>query len=370
MPSSANELGLVPVIFDANREEQKVSAVAFLFRDQHIVTGSRDGCLQVREAKTGKSVGDPWQDKERSEICAIDVSPNGNHVATGSKNGKIRVWIWNGRTAAIVGESKEHSSAALCVRWSRHNNGAHIASGFDDGSIAVWSFTASGLKRPMSTDVTCLQHVTAIDYSHDGTQLIVSGYDCKILILRIDERAQEVRVNKVIKICSNPYHVPCIAWASTADGHAIVTGSTDCKIRMVELPSGLPSECVFEGHSGEVCAIVLSPDKRVLASASHDHTLRLWDLDAKQPIDQPLPHPVKLSCAAFAADGNSVATGTFDGKIYVWDLLSRDVKGREKDANARHPFNPDSQIPATRRPVPRTRQPIKFDSKKFFGHRK
>lgn len=374
MTSSATKL--VPactIAFDVNDEERKVLAVAFLSGDQHIITCSRDdSCLQVIEAKTGELVGDPWQDKERSQICAIGVSPIGDYVATGRKNGKVQVWKWNGpgRTATIVDESKEHSAAALCLRWSRHDDGAHIACGFDNGSVAVWSFTSSaGLKDHISTDDTCLQHIFAIDYLHDSTQLIVSGYDCKILILQINERT---RVEKAVKISNNPHHVPCVACASaesTADGHTIVTGSTDNKIRIVELPEG--SECVLDGHSDHVCAIVLSPDKRVLASVSYDGTLRFWDLNTKQPIGQSLPHSAKLSCVAFAADGTSVATGTFDGKVYVWDLFSKNVNVHDKDANARPPFNPDSQIPAIRRrPArhpPTVPSPIGIDSKKFFG---
>ncbi|KAG1731179.1 WD40-repeat-containing domain protein [Suillus paluster] len=340
------------ITFEANREKQRVPAIEFLLGDKYIIV-SHDDCLQVREAKTGKLVGDPWQDKERSQIYAFDVSPKGDSVATASKDGKIRVWRWNGKTAKVLAtKSKGYSAPATCVRWSQHDGGAHIASGFDDGSVAVWSVTASELKNPMRTDNTRLRHIHAIDYSHDGAQLIVSGYDREISRLTIDKRKQEVQLDKVVKICNNPDHVSCATWASTADGHAIVTGSTDGRIRIVELPDGRLSELV--GHSDLVCAIrvVALPRKRVLASASYDNTLRLWDLDAKRRIGQPLPHSAELTCAAVAADGTLVATGTCDGQIYVWnlpDLLSgatEDVNGcdSDEDANARSPFNPDSPI--------------------------
>ena len=308
-----------PISFKANDEKRKVPAVAFLSGDKYIITCYRHDCLQVVEAKTGRSVGGPWQDAESSQICAFAVSPNGKSVATGSRDGKIRQWTWNGRTAKMVAKSGAYTAAVNCVRWSQHDGGAHIASGFDDGRIAVWP--ASVLKNPISTDETRLRHIHAIDYSHDGTQLIASGYDCSFSILRIDERAREVRLDKVVEVCSNPDQVSCTTWARTADGYAIVTGSTDCKIRM--RPSENPThEWEFGGHSDLVCAVVPSPDNRILASASYDHTLRLFDLKAKQPIGQPLQHSAELSCAAFATGGTLLATGTCDGTIYVWEISS------------------------------------------------
>ncbi|KAG1865396.1 WD40-repeat-containing domain protein [Suillus subluteus] len=358
MSSLANKPVLEKVT-EVNRDKQRVLAIAFLFGDRHIIACSH-GCLQVIEAKSGKFVGDPWQDKERSQICAVDVSPDGERVATGSKDGKIQVWKWNGKTAKIIAQSEKHSAAANCVCWSRHDGGAHIASGFDDGRVAVWP-VASGLKNPMSTDDTRLRYIHTINYSHDGTQLLVSGYDREISRLTIDEKAQEVEVDEVIKICNNPEHVSSATWAVTTDRHAIVTGLTDGKIKILELPEGRLLELEGPDHSDLVCAVVLFPDKRVLASASYDRSLRFWDLGAKRPIGQPLPHSADPTCVAFATNGNSVATGTCDGEVYLWDIANflssamptEDVNDRDGDATARPPFNPDSPIPTRQRKAQR-----------------
>jgi WD40 repeat protein len=279
-------------------------------------------------------VGDPWKDGEGSRIYAIAVSPNGRFVATGSKDGKIRLWTWNGNTAKIIAKSEGYTAAANCVRWSPHDGGAHIASGFDDGRVTVWSrppkFKAwmpwkFKFKNLASTQDTGLRNIYVIDYSHDGRQLIVSGYGSNVSVLGV--KKGELVLDRVIKVCSDPDQVSWATWARTADGHAVVTGSTNGEIKM---HSSEPSRSLlhewgdFQGHS--ICAIVQSPDKRILlASVLYGHTLRLLDLKAKRLIGQPLHHSAELSCAAFAAGGTLLATGTRDGKIYVWrvsDLLS------------------------------------------------
>jgi WD40 repeat protein len=37
---------------------------------------------------------------------------------------------------------------------------------------------------------------------------------------------------------------------------------------------------LFEGHSNEIHAVALSHDSKFLASASHDDTIRIWDISS------------------------------------------------------------------------------------------
>ena len=118
MSSSAKELGSeAPVlqpsnVFNANNEKKKVPAVAFLPGDRHVITCYGDDYLQVIEVDTSKLVGGPWRDvADSSQICTFAVSPDGKLVATGSKDGKIR--LWNGKTAKIVAKSM---SQICCIK--------------------------------------------------------------------------------------------------------------------------------------------------------------------------------------------------------------------------------------------------------------
>ncbi|OJA17909.1 hypothetical protein AZE42_09199, partial [Rhizopogon vesiculosus] len=164
---------------------------------------------------------------------------------------------------------------------------------------------------------------------------------------RINEGARKLELDKVIGVCSNPDQVPCATWARTVDGHAIVTGSTDGKLRM-RSPENRTCNLEINAHSDRICAVVPSPDKRVLASASYDHTLRVLDLKAKSlMIGPPLEHSAELSCAAFAAGGTLLAAGTWDGMIYVWeisDLLMEKVTNVH-DTDADKKGAPDATTP-------------------------
>ncbi len=84
------------------------------------------------------------------------------------------------------------------------------------------------------------------------------------------------------------------------------------------------------GHEAEIDAIAISPDKKVLASGSHDKTIKLWNLQTGKLIctfGSLLTwgaHKETVSCLAFSPDGQTLISGSYDGTIKFWNLQTRD----------------------------------------------
>jgi WD40 repeat protein len=81
---------------------------------------------------------------------------------------------------------------------------------------------------------------------------------------------------------------------------------------------------VLNGHTGAVESVAFSPAGGLLASASSDRTIRFWKATAG--AHYPLGHPLRaggpLYSAAFAADGQTLASGGFD-KVILWNVPRR-----------------------------------------------
>ena len=86
------------------------------------------------------------------------------------------------------------------------------------------------------------------------------------------------------------------------------------------------------GDHPEVSYVAFAPDGKVLASASSDGTVRLWDLTAADPAARPrlLKHDGPVSQVAFASHGNSLASASSDGTVRLWDLTAADPAARPR----------------------------------------
>ncbi|KAG2033213.1 hypothetical protein BDR03DRAFT_967968 [Suillus americanus] len=76
---------------------------------------------------------------------------------------------------------------------------------------------------------------------------------------------------------------------------------------------------ILEGHTGNVNAISLSQNNRLLSSISFDQTARLWNLDTNLPVG-PLQHEGNLGSAALSPDGKVLVTGCQNKNAYIWDV--------------------------------------------------
>ncbi len=108
----------------------------------------------------------------------------------------------------------------------------------------------------------------------------------------------------------------------------------------------------LHGHTDGVYAVAFSPDGQTLASASSDHTIRLWDVASRQLTGAPLTrHNAAVMSVAFSPDGQTLASGSGDGSIILWDVAGRMSLGRPlvgHDAEVRSvAFSPDGKLLAS-----------------------
>jgi WD40 repeat protein len=82
----------------------------------------------------------------------------------------------------------------------------------------------------------------------------------------------------------------------------------------------------LSGHTATVRSVAFSPDGTTLASGSKDKTIKLWDVATGTKLRTLSGHEKIVNSVAFSPDGAKLASGSdFPGSIKLWEVAS----GRE-----------------------------------------
>ncbi|MGL4307134.1 MAG: WD40 repeat domain-containing protein [Mycobacteriaceae bacterium] len=104
---------------------------------------------------------------------------------------------------------------------------------------------------------------------------------------------------------------------------AQMRSDNDTAISMVQAAQNFPLAMPMLGHEGAVYHTAVGPTG-IVASASYDKTIRLWDIsDSTYPrqIGQPLiGHSSWVTSVAFSPDGKILVSGSGDSTVRLWDI--------------------------------------------------
>ncbi|QSJ16436.1 serine/threonine protein kinase [Nostoc sp. UHCC 0702] len=87
-----------------------------------------------------------------------------------------------------------------------------------------------------------------------------------------------------------------------------------------EWAKNLSSVNTLTGHSEAVSSVAIAPDGQTIASASHDRTIKLWNLQTGKLIRTIYGHSLPVLSVAISPDGQTLTSGSLDETIKQWNL--------------------------------------------------
>ena len=261
----------------------------------------------------------------RSTINFVAFSPNSQHVASSYMDGSVRLWdVLSGKE--IVPEMGERGDPVYALAFL--GDGTRLMSGGQDKNITVWDTKTGRMDHKPLTGHTktilCLASVPT------GTRFASGSRDRSI-------RLWDAVTGKGILSFMAGNFGAVTALAYTPDGQRLISASDNKMIyvwdanngTLLHLPANNQDPFILHGHKSAVYCLSVSPDGTLLASASKDTSVRLWDIRAGAELTALVrQHRLPVRCVAFTADGKRIVTGSSnDAILRVWDIESTGSMG-------------------------------------------
>ena len=99
----------------------------------------------------------------------------------------------------------------------------------------------------------------------------------------------------------------------------MISGSDDTTARTWELAESYSHYTVIKIGCG---MLLFSPDGEWVATASSDHTAKVWDASTGKEVVTINQYTASVTCVAFSLNELQFATASQDGTIKLWDFQS------------------------------------------------
>ena len=311
-----------------------------------LASGAWDHTVKLWDAKSGKLK--KTLKGHKGPVEALSFNPNGRVLASASSDKTIK--LWDVESGQLKQTLKGHDAWVYALSYSP--NGRILASGSLDKTIKLWNAESGQLKQTLKGHKGLIK---SLSYVFDGRVLASASSDktIKLWDAKSGELKQTLKGHKgAVKALSYNTHDSVLASVASdkmiklwdvklgklkqiVEGNERSTNVDAADYSQDDLTQSLkvikPFKQMLKGHKAPIEALIYSPNGRVLASASRDNTIKLWDSTLSQLKQTLKGHEGSVYALSYRSDSRMLASASKDNTIKLWDTQSGQLKQTLKE---------------------------------------
>ncbi|XP_023282855.1 periodic tryptophan protein 2 homolog [Seriola lalandi dorsalis] len=290
--------------FNKEGDFNNLTAAAYHKPTHILVTGFASGIFHLHELPEFNLIHSLSISDQR--IASVAINSSGDWIGFGcSGMGQLLVWEW--QSESYVFKQQGHFNNMASLAYSP--DGQYVVTGGDDGKVKVWN-TNSGLCFVTFTEHT--SSITNVTFTSSGFVIVSASLDGTV-------RAFDLHRYRNFRTFTSPRPAQFSSLAVDKSGELVSAGAQDSfEIFLWSMQTGRLLE-VLGGHEGPVSCLCFSPVQSILASASWDRTVRLWDMLDSWQVKETLSLTSDGLSVTYRPDGQELAVATLNGEISFWN---------------------------------------------------
>ncbi|XP_041833714.1 apoptotic protease-activating factor 1 isoform X2 [Melanotaenia boesemani] len=246
-----------------------------------------------------------------SAVCLkrdSDVLFQDEKIVVSAADNCNRLQVRDGKTGSVLFQSEEKLSRIRCTCMCREPS--VVGFGQEDGTVQVLEVPSGKLLATLLGHTKTVLHC---QFSQNGHTLFTSSEDSTIRVWKWKTGEWKV-------LQGHKEQVRCFSLLSVSPNDTrLLSWSFDGTVKVWDTESGEKLQDI-EAHRGAILSCHVSPDRCLFATTSADRTAKIWDCESWQCVHTLNGHKDCVRSCRFSWDSQGLATGDDNGEIRLWSI--------------------------------------------------
>ncbi|ETN46538.1 uncharacterized protein HMPREF1541_00723 [Cyphellophora europaea CBS 101466] len=266
-----------------------------------LCTAGYDHTIRFWEALSGicsRTIQHP-----ESQVNRLCITPDKKYLAAAGRH-VVRLYDIKSSNPNPIMTFEGHTNNITGVAF--HCEGKWMVTSSEDNTVRVWDTRSGLIQRSYNHD----HPVNDVVIHPNQGELVSADRGGVIMIWDLGD-------NKCTHQLIPEDDVPVSSVSIASDGSLLAAGNNKGDVYIWRMYQNHDSTTlqpcrVFNAHKTYLTRLLLSPDIKLLATCSADHTVRIWRIDMNEESLEPIPEPATPLASSSNSKAQDPSNSTFD----------------------------------------------------------